>query len=480
MLQFSLDATAPIPLVDQLVAAVRRQVDDRILRPGMRLPPIRGLAERQGVSRFTVVEAYDRLVALGYLQSRRGSGFYVAPRPLPAGPAPAPERDRAVDVAWMLRQAFAPDDGRLKVGRGWLPAEWLDEEGLRRHLRTLSRRPDAHLAEYGTPLGYLPLRQQLQLRLAQLGIGARPEQILLTQGASQALDLAARLLVKPGDCVFVDDPGYFSLFGNLRLHGAKLVGVPRSGQGPDPAALETLLESHRPRVFFTQSVLHNPTADSLSAANAFRILQLAERHDFIVVEDDIYGDFQPGSATRLTELDQLDRVLYVSSFSKTLSGSLRVGFVAGRPDLIAELTDIKLLSALPGSELPERIVYLMLTEGHYRKYLDRLHGRLAGCQEQAQRLLERHGLAIHGEPKHGMFVWARLPGVEDTAGIAAEAAHQGIMLAPGKVFRPQMQASPCLRFNVTATADPRFGRFLGEALAAPGRTHPQHAKALIS
>lgn len=465
MLQFSLDPASPVPLVDQLVAAVRRQVDDRILRPGMRLPAIRALAECQRVSRFTVVEAYDRLVALGYLQSRRGSGFYVAPRPLPAGPAPAAlERDRAVDVAWMLRLAFAPDDGRLKAGRGWLPAEWLDEEGLRRHLRTLSRRPDARLADYGTPQGYLPLRQQLQLRLAQLGIGAQPEQILLTQGASQALDLAARLLVKPEDCVFVDDPGYFSLFGNLRLHGAKLVGVPRSGQGPDPAALEALLQNHRPRVFFTQSVLHNPTADSLSAANAFRILQLAERHDFIVVEDDIYGDFHPGAATRLTELDQFDRVLYVSSYSKTLSGSLRVGFVAGRPDLIAELTDIKLLSALPGSELPERMVYLMLTEGHYRKYLDRLHGRLAASQEQAQRLLERLGLAIHGEPKHGMFVWARLPGVEDTAAIAAEAAHQGILLAPGKVFRPQMQASPWLRFNVTATLDPRLERFLDAAL----------------
>lgn len=463
MLQISVDPDSPLPLVEQLAAAVRRQVDDRILRPGMRVPPIRALAESQGVSRFTVVEAYDRLVAQGYLQSRRGSGFFVATRPSEASLPPAERStEGAVDVAWMLRQGLEADDGRLKVGKGWLPAAWLDEDGLRRHLRTLSRRPDARLTEYGTPLGYLPLRQQLQRRLAERGIGARPEQILLTQGATQALDLVARRLVKPGDCVLVDDPGYFSLFGNLRLLGAKLVGVPRNGQGPDPVALETLLQTHQPRVFFTHSVLHNPTAESLSAASAFRILKLAEQHDFLIVEDDTYGDFLPGASPRLGELDQLDRVLHVGSFSKTLTACLRVGFVAGRPDLIAELTDIKLLSSMASSELPERLIYLMLTEGHYRKYLDRLHGRLAGCLDQAQGLLERQGLVIHGEPKHGMFLWARLPGVEDTTGLASQAATQGIMLAPGKVFRPQMQPSPWLRFNVTATLDPRLERFLGE------------------
>lgn len=464
-MQISLETDIALPLVEQIVAAIRTHIDDRILRPGMKLPPIRQFATEHGVSRFTVVEAYDRLVALGYLQSRRGSGFYVAARQAESRlESPALPLDRAVDVAWVLRQGLESDARRLKVGSGWLPCDWLDEEGLRRNLRALSRRTDAAIAHYGPPLGYLPLRRLLQVRLAELGIGAGPEQIVLTHGATQALDIAARYLIEPGDCILVDDPGYYNMFGNLRLHGAKLVGVPRDGQGPDPEALEALLRDHQPKAFFTHSVLHNPTADSLSAANAFRVLQLAEKHDFLIVEDDTYSDFHQGGATRLANLDQLKRVIYIGSFSKTLSGSLRVGFLAAHPELAHTLADIKILSCVSTSEFNEQLVYQMLSEGHYRKFIERVNARLTQCQEKSQRMLERRGLEILGEPKHGMFVWARLPEASDAAQLATRAAREDIMLAPGNVFRPQMQASPWLRFNVTAAVDPRLERFLGEAL----------------
>ena len=468
MLQLSLDPHDATPLVEQIVSGVRAQIEDRILRPGMRLPPIRRLAEQQQISRFTVVEAYDRLVALGYLHSRRGSGFYVAPRQ--AAPVLEPDEnalERAVDVAWVLRQALDDDSDRLKVGKGWLPPAWMDEEGLRRNLRSLTRRAGMRLTEYGTPMGYLPLRQQLQLRLAELGIGARPNQILLTQGATQALDVVNRYLIKPGDCVFVDDPGYFNLFGALRLCGATLVGVPHTPGGPDPVALEALLQTHRPKAFYTHSVLHNPTASSLSPATAFRILQLAERHNFLIVEDDTYCDFNPGPATRLANLDQLNRVIYVGSYSKTLSAALRVGFLACHGDLAGDLTDVKMLTSVASSEFAERLVYLMLTEGHYRKYIERLQARLDDCMGRSLRMFERNGLSVYGEPKSGMFIWASLPGVEDSAGLAAVAARQDIMLAPGNVFRPQMQASPWIRFNVAVSADPRLERFLGQALEVP-------------
>ncbi|MCB1938258.1 MAG: GntR family transcriptional regulator, partial [Rhodocyclaceae bacterium] len=187
MLQLSVDPDQSTPLVEQIVAAIRSQIDDRILRPGMRLPPIRKLAQMQEVSRFTVVEAYDRLVALGYLQSRRGSGFYVAPRAQTPREKRPVASDRAVDVAWLMRQALDDDARLLKASAGWLPPLWLDQEGLRRHLRALGRRADARVASYGIPQGYLPLRQQLQIRLAEFGIGAPPDQILLTTGATQAL-----------------------------------------------------------------------------------------------------------------------------------------------------------------------------------------------------------------------------------------------------------------------------------------------------
>ncbi|MBW7902038.1 MAG: PLP-dependent aminotransferase family protein [Rhodocyclaceae bacterium] len=465
MLQLSLNPESAMPLVDQIVGGIRTHIDDRLLRTGMRLPPIRGFAERHAVSRFTVVEAYDRLVALGYVTSRRGSGFYVAGRkPVPAAEAPPGEIERAFDNAGVMYQSLEDAPERLKAGVGWLPPEWMDEEGVRRNLRALARRPDVHATTYGTALGYRPLREQLQVKLADFGIGAQPDQIILTHGATQALDIVIRTLVQPGDCVLVDDPGYWNLFANLRLYGANLVGVPRNDHGPDPDALEAILAEHRPKIFFTHSVLHNPTSGNLTPATAFRVLQLAEKYDLLIVEDDAYSDFHPGPATRLAQLDQLQRVVYVGSFAKTLSADLRVGFLACRPELRARFADVKIVSCVSTSEFAERLVYLMLTEGHYRRLIERVQGRLADATSRTLRMLERSGLKPHGEPKGGMFVWAEAPGIGDAACLAGDAAARGIMLAPGGIFRPQQQSSPCLRFNVAYALDRRLERYLGEAL----------------
>ena len=465
-MQLSLNNESSLPLVDQIVGGIRHLIEDRVLRPGMRLPPIRRFAEDHEVSRFTVVEAYDRLVALNYLQSRRSSGFYVALRQ--GTPAPATggnETERAFDNVGVMYKSLDNTDERIKVGVGWLPPEWLDEEGIRRNLRMLARRDDTRVVAYGTPRGYRPLREQLQIKLGEIGIGATPDQIVLTHGATQALDIIARYLLKAGDCVFVDDPGYWNLFSMLRLLGVNLVGVPRNHDGPDPVALETLLAEHRPKVFFTHSVLHNPTACSLSPAIAFRLLQLAEKHDFLIVEDDTYADFCPRASTRLAELDQLRRVIYVGSFAKTLSASLRVGFLACDPELAATLTDVKIISCISSSEFAERLVYQMLTEGPFRKFTARIHNRLAEATNSTLKLLEKSGMRIYAEPAGGMFVWAEAPGFIDSARLASQAAQSGIMLAPGNIFRPQAQPSPWLRFNVTYALDPKLERFLGETLA---------------
>lgn len=464
MLQLPLSPDNPAPLVDQIVNGIRTYIDDRVLRPGTRLPAIRQFAAQHGVSRFTVVEAYDRLVALGHLQSRRGSGFYVSNRLLPATPTHrGPGLERAIDAAWLMREMALTTPDRVLAGSGNLPADWLDGTGVLRALRSLGRRADVRPVSYGSAQGYTPLRQQLQIRLAEIGIGARPEQIVLTYGVHQALDIVCRYFLRPGDCVLVDDPGYWNLFGNLRLYGVALIGVPRTADGPDPKALESLLAAHTPKLFFTHSVLHNPTSCNLSAANAFRILQLAEKHDFMVVEDDIYGDIAPDAATRLASLDQLSRVIYTASFSKTISGNLRVGFLACHPDLAQLFTDVKIVSMMSSAEMAEQMVHQLLTDGHYRKLLERLKGRLAEAGSKTLRMLARVGLEPDPEPNGGPFVWARVPGLTDTTDLARLAARNNILLAPGNLFRPQNQASGFLRFNVGFSADPRLERFLAEA-----------------
>ena len=465
MLRITLSPDSPTPLTDQIVAALCARVDDRVLRPGMRLPPIRQFSADHGVSRFTVVEAYDRLVALGYVQSRRGSGFYVAGRPAPARTGETDTGvERAIDAAWLMREMASGGPERLLAGTGNMPVAWLDEAGVRRALRSLARRPDVRPASYGTAQGYAPLRAQLQIQLAGHGIRATPEQIVLTYGAHQALDILCKYFLKPGDCVLVDDPGYWNLFGNLRLYGVALLGVPRTPEGPDTAALEALLAHHKPRLFFTQSVFHNPTSGCLSPACAFRVLQLADRHDFMIVEDDIVGDIAGPAATRLASLDQLERVIFVGSFSKTLSGNLRVGFLACRPDLARLLTDVKIVSMMSSAEFSEQLVHQMLTDGHYRKLLERLRDRIADATGRSLRQLERLGLHPDPEPAGGTFLWVPLPGVEDTAELARVALQDDILLAPGSVFRPQNQPSPYLRVHVAHGDDPRLLRFLARAL----------------
>src|SRR5580693_6380724 len=472
MLSLSVSPNSEQRLVDQIVAGIKRQIQDRHLRPGAKLPSIRNFAETYSVSRFTVVEAYDRLVAMGYLRSRRGAGFYTSDTLAPADVARAAPSDnlkRNEELIWLIRRLLEADENAVLAGGPWLPNSWLDEAGIRQSVNVLARKNGAYLLEYGHPFGYLPLREHIVLMLAGLGITASTGQILLTQGTSQALELAIRYLLKPGDAALVDDPGYYNLFGNLRLQGVEMLAVPRNPDGPDVAILENLAATHRPKVYFTQSVMQNPTGTDMSPHVAFKVMQAAERHNFVVVEDDIFSDMQVKPTPRLATLDQLSRVIYVRSFSKTLSGSLRVGFVACRPEVANDLAEIKMLTSITTSQFTERLVYLMLVDGHYRKYLSRLHSRLCEARLNVVGAFERLGMEVFVEPADGMFVWARFPHIDDSLALAEASQLHGIMLAPGAVFRPHLERSAWMRFNVAVCGDARVQDWLERQAAADAR-----------
>jgi len=460
-----LSPEAPLPLVEQITDFIARGIESRRYRPGMRMPSIRRFAEENAVSRFTVVDAYDRLVAQGYLEPRRGSGFYVRERAQPVSVAndAAPAGSR-IDVVWLLRNLYLEDPRMLLAASGCTPTEWFDPELLAGAMRTVSRREGGAAVAYGTPQGYAPLRGLLQVLLAELEIEAAPENILLTSGASHALDLVARHFLKPGDAVLVEEPGYYVLFARLASLGIRLFGVPRTIDGPDVARLEELLKEHRPKVFFLNSVLQNPTNTSLSAAVAFRVLRLAEEHDVTIVEDDVFADLDPGRTHRIAALDQLARVVYVGSFSKTLSAGIRVGYLACRKELARDLADQKMLSSLTTPELGERLVYNVLAEGQYRKHVERMRMRIARAIEPAVRNLERCGLTLFHEPAAGFFLWARAAEQHDAEVLAAKAAEQGILLAPGSLFSPTQARSPWMRFHVAYAANPRLARFFEGAL----------------
>ena len=463
MLSLTVSHSSSQPLAEQIVAGIKRQIDDRHLQPGSKLPSIRVFARDHKVSRSTVVEAYDRLVAMGYLQSRRGAGFYTAAARIEAETASVAPTDAYrgnEELVWLIRRVLEADENTILAGGPWLPNSWLDESGIRQSLNVLARKNGAYLLEYGDPFGYLPLREHLVLMLGGLGIAAHSGQILLTQGTSQALELVMRWLLKPGDAALVDDPGYYNMFGNLRLQGVQMLAVPRNPDGPDVAALEKLAATHQPRVYFTQSVMQNPTGTDISPHVAFKILQAAERYNFSIVEDDIFCDLQVKTTPRLATLDQLNCVIYARSFSKTLSGSLRVGFIACRQNIANELADIKMLTSITTSQFTERLVYLMLVDGHYRKYLSRLHERLGEARLNVMRAFERIGLELYVQSKDGMFVWARFPHIDDSLELAEDSQRDGIMLAPGAIFRPHLERSAWMRFNVAICEDTRVQRWL--------------------
>ncbi|MEZ5702316.1 MAG: PLP-dependent aminotransferase family protein [Burkholderiaceae bacterium] len=305
--------------------------------------------------------------------------------------------------------------------------------------------------------------------LSERAIQVHARQVLLTQGANHALDLIIRHLLEPGDQVLVDAPGYYPVFGKLKLSKVAMLGVPRLSDGPDLAVLQQLLRRHRPKVFFTQSLAHNPTGGSISLPKAHKLLQLAAAHDCLVVEDDPFADLQPANAPRLAALDQLDRVLYVSSFSKTLSAGLRVGYIAGAPHRIAALCDLKMLTVVSTSDFVERVVHQLISAGQYRRHITRLKARLADAHQPAVRALERAGLKVHPSDPGGYYLWVALPGGTDEFDLVRQAASQGIFLAPGSVFYPD-RPSPCpaMRVNVAYASDPRFVRFLRSAL----KPHP--------
>ncbi len=456
------------PIATSLADSIARQIADGAFKQGDKLPSLRTLAALHGYAKNTVVAAFEMLVARGLAEPRRGSGYFVK-RVKPAASRDEAEGPlgRAMDIVWMMREQFKSVPGAMAVGDGFPPVDWLADVRPDKYHHKVVRSGLGAMFRYGTRYGYPPLRDHLVGKLADFGIAAEPAQIVLTHGANDALDLVVRYFVPPGATVLVDDPGYYLLHGKLKLAGARIVGVPREPDGPDLAALEQLLITHKPRLFFTQSVAHNPTGSDTSPAKAFRILQLAQAHNLLIVENDALADFKPMAATRLSALDQLERTIYIGSFSKSFSAALRVGFIACGAALASDLADLKALIHANSSEYCERMLDVILSEGRYQRHLARLRSRTGAAALRAQELLDDLGARIFVRPAQTLYLWAALPNAPDSLALARELLPRGVMLAPGRIFCVDSTSpSPWSRFNVGALANEKVRAALRETLRA--------------
>jgi DNA-binding transcriptional MocR family regulator len=452
-----------------VMGAIRAKVVGRTLSPGDRLPSIRGLAATMGVSPSTVVEAYDRLAAEGLIRARRGSGFYVSPTVAPplALTEVEPRRDRAVDPFWVSRQSLDTDDAVPKPGCGWLPPAWMPEAALRRSARALGRAEASVLTNYGSTGGSPTLRRLLLARLAEDGVEAAISQLMLTGSGTQATDLICRFLLRPGDTVLVDDPCYFNFRALLRAHQARIVSVPYTPSGPDIVRFEQIISSDRPRLYITNSALHNPTGATLSLQTAHKLLTVAAAHDLTIIEDDIFGDFEPERSPRLAALDGLNRVIRIGSFSKTLSASVRCGYIAARADWVEHLVDLQVATSFGGpSPVATEIIAKVLAGGSYRKHIDELRQKLTRTRRDVARKLQSLGIEPWLMPRGGFFLWCRLADGQDATAVARAALEEDVVLAPGNVFSVSQTAQNFLRFNVAHMNDPRVWDVLRRALKA--------------
>lgn len=432
-------------LVEQCVQWAKNRIDGQVFRPGMRLPSIRALARERGVSPFTIVETYERLVASGYLEARRGSGFYVRRR-APDERSPVRDLRSRIDLTWLMSHML--ERGTVQgPGLGVLPAAWLDGAKLADAMRSLGRQGASRWVESGTPHGYEPLRSVLQERLAQLDIVVRPGQIVLTTGLTHALNLVLRTWIAPGETVLTLDPCWFGALGMLATHGVRVIGVPGAGDGPDLTAMERLMREERPKLLVISSAAQNPTGLSLSSATVARIAEMTARFDVLIFEDDVYSDLCTTNVRRFAAVDETGRVIYAGSFSKTLAANIRVGFLACSAERAQALADAKILTGFTTPELNERLVHKLLVEGRYARHVEHLRERLAQHRTSVRRTLAKEGIEVFGDPVDGMFVWVDMR--RDTNELAAAWREQELLLAPGGLFSPQQAPSSWMRFNVT-------------------------------
>jgi DNA-binding transcriptional MocR family regulator len=469
-----LTRTSTQSLTGQLADRLAERIRTRLLPPGARLPSVRECARQQGVSPYTVVAAYDQLLAQGLVEARRQRGFYVRDsaqgqdsRPgkpadavgvgdMPAAMAVQMMASRVpADASSLIRSMFHRPSDKPQPGMGVFPPDWMSSTFMPTAVRRMTS--TAVLQElslqYGEPAGDMSLRRSLSQKLVGINVPAAPDQIITTIGATHALDIVSRTLLRPGDPVMVEEPGWALEFARLEALGMRILPVPRRADGPDLDVMAQYCALHKPKLFVSVSVLHNPTGYSLTPGSAHRVLKLANEHDFHIVEDDTYSHLAPEHATRLCALDGLQRTVYVSGFAKIIAPNWRIGFLAAPPALKDRLLETKLLATLTSPTLFERALSWCIDQGQLRRHSERVRIRLDGARGRSVKLAMSHGCTFASEPA-GLFGWVDT-GV-DTDALTQRMLDQGYLLAPGSLFHARRPPSTMMRINFATSQDAAF------------------------
>ena len=490
-------ASTAVPLVRQVYQGLQTAIVSGQLLGGSRLPSTRALAQELAISRTTVFLAYQQLALEGYLQGRHGSGTYVArllpeetlaplPPTLPcpdSQTAPLPSAASASASSSSSSAAFAPADlctpAAFEVGKPALDA-FPRALWQRLQFRRIRRSWSDLFSYQKEPAGYPPLREAIAAYLAVArGVRCRPEQVLVTAGAQTALNLAARLLVQPGEAVWIEDPGYFGARWALEAAGARLIPVPVDPtSGFDVTAAQELFPDAR--VAFVTPSHQFPLGATMSLTQRVALLDWAKTQQGWIIEDDYDSEYRyvGRPLPSMQGLDEAGRVLYLGTFSKVLYPSLRLGYLVLPPDLVNRFVLSHKRAHLHVSTFEQAVVADFMLEGYFVRHIRRMRTLYAQrqallCAAIAQDVAGR--LEVLPDPA-GMHLTAWLPQDVDAHDVAQSARTFGVQVSPLSTcaIRPLRRSALLLGYAGTDEAAIHHGVQVLARVLAPSRTslHP--------
>jgi len=439
-------------IAQQLAEDIRRGV----YRPGERVPSVRKLSVQLNVSHATVLQAYANLEDQGMIKARPQSGFYVHQTPMLTAPTPdiaRVERPSLVTRSSIINQVLSEcrREGLVPFGAAVPHVDYLPVRALHQQLAKVTRFHSPRAFSYMFSPGYEPLRRQVAIRMRDAGVVVDPSEIVITHGCVDALQMSLRVLTRPGDLIAAESPTYYGLLQLADLLGLKVIEIPSDPEtGMSLEALQLAASQWPIKALVLTARLSNPLGVSIPDGRQKQLLSLAARFDIQIVEDDIYGEllFEQGTYKALKSNDRDGRVIYCSSFSKTLSPGVRIGWiVAGRHQ--PEIERLQTFSTHSACSVTQMGVAAYLENGGYDRHLrfirQEYRKNLSAFQLAVQRYFPEGTQMTR--PKGNFILWVSLPAPVNTKELHGHALEQGISIAPGLIFSNTEQFNHCIRLN---------------------------------
>lgn len=449
-----LDRESERSLTEQIVAAFREAISAGELEPGAKLPPTRELAETAGVNHLTAVRSYRRLRELGLVSSQVGRGTFVRE----AAAAALPELEDADGTEWqryvlpalpeshadrMMAEMYRHSQARglIPLSVGYPSAQLFPFDAVREALNAALEREDSRALQYTDIAGLPAFVEQIAALSERRGAPEEPSDIVVTTGARQGLTLAARAIVRPGDVVACESPSFMGVIESVKSIDARVVPVAMDAEGLDVGALEALLAREEIRFLAIQPRCHNPTGVDLAPHRRERLLELARRHGFFILEDGVYADlrFDDEDPPSLRSQSR-GHVIYIDSFSKTVGGGLRAGWIAASGPVRERILFEKRADDMHSATLTQLAIADFLASGAYPAHIERARAFYRERRDALMDAVDRHlrGLATAttDEPNGG-HLWLTLEVPLDESVLMTEAVRNGVTFVPGAAMLPQ-------------------------------------------